>query len=82
MQMNLTKTAGTLAFDLLRNGFHQPLIDGKANRDKIEDEITTGILSGNLPYYVDQEIVDLAIDAINDLIKQYGAGDASVAERT
>ena len=80
MQMTVTKTAGTLAFDILRNGFHQPLIDGKANRDKIEDEITAGILSGNLPYYVDQEIVELAIDTINDVIKQYGGGNASVAE--
>lgn len=79
--MNVTKTAGILAVDIMRNGFHQPFVDGKANRDKIEDEITAGILSGNLSYFVNQEIVDLAIDAINELIEEYGAGNAEVAKR-
>lgn len=77
---NVTQAAGTLAIDLMRNDFHRPYVDGKCNRDNIEENITIGILSGNLGYYVDQEIVDLAISVIDDLIEQYGGNtDDNVA---
>lgn len=68
--MTIGETAGILAVDIMRNGFHQPFVNGKANRDKIEDEITVGILSGDLTMQVTQEIVDLAIDTINNLIEE------------
>jgi len=54
------------------NDFHRPFINGKANRDKIEDMITIGMLSGELGY-LNQATVDLAIEMIDDLIVDYGA---------
>ena len=35
--------ATELAIDIMMNSFHQPLVDGKANIEKIEDEIVKGI---------------------------------------
>ena len=66
-----TVSAGELCFGILQNDFHRPFIDGKANRDKIEDMITIGMLSGELGY-VDEETVDLAIKLVDDLITEYG----------
>jgi hypothetical protein len=70
--MNAAQTAGKLAFDILNNEFHLPLVDNKANRDNIEEQITIGILSGELKSFVTQDIVDLAIDTINDLLVENG----------
>lgn len=68
----VTQAAGILSVDILRNDFHRPLVDGRANRDNIEDAITVGMLSGALKYHITQEVVDLAIDLVDDLLKQYG----------
>lgn len=59
--------AGVLAFDILRNDFHRPFVNGKANRDNIEEQITIGVLSGDLEP-VTQKEVDLAINLVDDLI--------------
>ena len=67
-----TVTAAELSFDILMNDFHRPFINGNANRDKIEDMITIGMLSGELGY-LNQATVDLAIEMIDDLIVDYGA---------
>lgn len=75
------EAAGFLAFDILRNNLHHPIVDGKSNRDNIEDAITVGILAGELVTYVDQEIVDLAIRIIDDLIAVNGVSNDSVAKR-
>lgn len=64
-------TAGSLCFDILNNCFHLPLVNGKANRDMIEDTITIGMLQGQLGY-VDKETVDLAIELVDDLLVRYG----------
>lgn len=69
--MTNSELAGNLAFDILRNRFHMPLVDGKANRDKIEEEITIALYSGELKPLT-QEIVDLAISTVDDMIEQYG----------
>ena len=37
--MKASTRAGQLAFDILRNEFHLPIVDGKANRENIEDQI-------------------------------------------
>jgi len=66
-----TVTASELSIDILLNNFHRPFINGKANRDKIEDTITIGMLSGELGY-IDQKTVNLAIELIDDLIVLYG----------
>ena len=34
-QNNVSKTAGILAVDIMRNDFHRPFVDGKFNRDNI-----------------------------------------------
>lgn len=65
-----TVNAGVLCFDILRNDFHRPFVNGKANRDKIEEMITIGVLRKELGY-VDKETVDLAIELVDDLIAQY-----------
>lgn len=62
--------AGILAFDILRNDFHRPFIDGKANQENIEEQVTIGILSGELEPVTEDE-VKLAIDIINELILEY-----------
>lgn len=64
-------SAADLCFGILRNDFHRPFVNGKANRDNIEDMITIGMLSGELGY-IDKETVDLAIELVDDLILQYG----------
>lgn len=66
-----TVSAGQLCFGILQNDFHRPFVNGKANREMIEDMITIGMLSGQLGY-VDKETVDLAIELVDDLIVQYG----------
>ena len=71
--MEDAQTAGQLAFDILHNDFHLPLINGKANRDNIEEQITIGILSGKLETFITQDIVDLAITTIDDVLLQHGA---------
>lgn len=64
-------SAAELCFGILQNDFHRPFVNGKANRDSIEDAITVGMLSGELGY-VDKETVDLAMELVDDLIMQYG----------
>lgn len=60
--------AGRLAFDILRNEFHLPMVNGKLNLENIEEQITIGIYTGEL-VGIDQEIVDLAVSTIEDIIK-------------
>lgn len=62
---------GMIAFDVLRNDFHRPLVDGKCNREKIADQITMGILSGFLAPMTEED-VDFVCDTIDDLIEMYG----------
>jgi hypothetical protein len=70
MQRCDTQLAGILAFDILRNDFHRPFVDGKCNRDNIEEQVTIGVLSGKLEP-VTQEEVELAMDIVDELIVQY-----------
>jgi len=62
--------ASILAIDLLRNEFHKPLVDGKANRVKMEDAIVDGVMEGKLSYYIDQGVVDRAFWVIDQLVEQ------------
>jgi hypothetical protein len=64
------QAAGTLAVDILRRGYHVPLVDGKANRDKIEDHLVRDIYNEQIPYVLNQSIVDLAMDSIDALIEK------------
>lgn len=62
------ETAGSIAYNVLKNKLHLPLIAGKANRDKIEDYIIIGIMSGQIDDIINQESVDIAIDLIDDML--------------
>ena len=66
--------ATALAIDIMMNSFHQPLVDGKANIEKIEDEIVKGIYTGELKA-IDQEIVNMAVMFVNDIITEFGELD-------
>lgn len=63
--------SGVVVFDILRNDFHRPFVDGKCNREKIEEQITIGILSGQLSPMT-QADVDFVCDLVDDLIENYG----------
>ena len=67
--MTSGEKAGRLAFDIMRAGFHLPLVDGKPNYDKIDDEVTIAMYSGHLGP-VSQKVFDLAIWTIEELIKE------------
>lgn len=69
--MQTAEYIGQVVFDVLRNDFHRPFIDGKANRDKIEDNITIGILAGELQP-MDQEDVNMICDLVDGLIEEHG----------
>lgn len=65
----VTNAAGGLALDILQNGMHLPLDNGKVNIDHIEDQITIGLMIGDLQP-ITQEIVDLAISTVQELVDQ------------
>lgn len=62
---------GSMVFHILEKGYHQPFVDGKANREKIEDEITIGLYKGVIPP-CNQEDVDWICDLVDTLIAEYG----------
>lgn len=66
--------ATELALDIMMNSFHHPLVNGKANVEKIEDEIVKGIYAGELKD-VNQEAVDMAIVFVNEIITEFGELD-------
>jgi hypothetical protein len=65
-----TLSAGELCFCIFDLELHRPLIDGKANREKIEDAITIRMMQRKLGYMT-QEDVDLAIELVDDLLVLY-----------
>lgn len=58
---------GEMVFTILYNDYHRPFVKGKANRDKIEEEITMGIYRGEIPP-CSQEDVDMVITLVDDLL--------------
>jgi hypothetical protein len=71
--MLTTQELGTVVFDVLRNDFHRPFINGKCNRANIEDEITAGILSGQLGP-MNETDVKFICDLVDDLIIAHSEG--------
>lgn len=67
--MTQAETAGILAVDIMRNQFHLPLVDGKANRTAMEDAIIDGVMSEKLTYYIDENTATLAFDLIDELLE-------------
>jgi len=62
---------GQMVFHILEQGYHQPFVEGKANREKIEDEITIGLYKGEIPP-CNQDDVDWICDMVDCLIVEYG----------
>ena len=60
-----------MVFHILQQGYHRPLVDGKANRDKIEDEIVIGLYNKEIPP-LNNEDVDLVYVLVNELVEEYG----------
>lgn len=58
---------GEMVFTILYNDYHRPFVKGKANRDKIEEEITMGMYRGEIPP-CSQEDVDMVITLVDDLL--------------
>jgi hypothetical protein len=58
---------GEMVFTILFNDYHRPFVKGKANRDKIEEEIVMGIYRGEIPA-CSQEDVDMVINLVDDLL--------------
>lgn len=61
---------GQMVFHILQQGYHRPLVDGKANRDKIEDEIVIGLYNKEIPP-LNNEDVDLVYVLVNELVEEY-----------
>lgn len=62
---------GAMVIDVLQNDWHRPFVDGKANRDNIEEAIVQGIYAKKLPP-IDQTDVDWICDLVDSMIEQYG----------
>ena len=62
--------AGMMALDILLNDFHRPIINGKINRHNIEEEITIGILSGELKP-MEQDFVEFVMDVVQEAVDKY-----------
>lgn len=62
---------GQMVFHILEQGYHQPFVDGKANREKIEDEIVIGMYKGEIPACT-QEDVDWICDLVDSMIIEFG----------
>jgi hypothetical protein len=61
---------GQMVFHILQQGYHRPLVEGKANRDKIEDEIVIGLYNKEIPPLNDED-VDLVCLLVNELIDEH-----------
>jgi len=47
---------GSMVFHILEQGYHQPFVDGKANRDKIEDQIVIGMYKKEIPPLTEKDV--------------------------
>jgi len=72
-----TQYAAAIALDILRNEMHLPIVNGKVNRDNIEEELVMGILSKELEP-MDQEFVNLIIESLEDLVRMNTKGSSNV----
>lgn len=64
---------GQIAFDVLRNDFHRPLVEGKCNRENIEDKILDGVYRGKLEAMNASDVAFIC-DIIDDVILMNRSG--------
>lgn len=62
---------GSIAFTMIQNDFHRPMVNGKCNRTNIEEQITIGMYAGALGPMTDKD-VEFICDFIDDLTAEYG----------
>ena len=67
------KDLGLMALEILENDFHRPIVNGKCNREQIEDKIIVGILSKKLPPLT-QKDVDIVCEMVDYLIEDFNEG--------
>jgi len=67
------KELGMMVLEILRNNYHRPLVNGKCNRDMIEERITVGILSGKLPPLCEKD-VDIVCEMVDYLLDDFKEG--------
>ena len=60
-----------MVFHILGEDYHRPFVNGKCNRDNIEEKITIGLYQGEIPPCT-QEDVDWICDLVDTLIVEYG----------
>ena len=70
-RLNTPERLGQITFDVIRNEFHRPYINNKANRENIEDKILDGVYAGKLPP-MNKADVDFVCDLVDDMIEMYG----------
>ena len=63
MQPN-TEQHGAMVFHIIEKDVHKPLVEGKANRANIEEQITIGLYSKEIPP-CDQEDVDWICELVD-----------------
>jgi len=61
---------GQMVFHILQQGYHRPLVEGKANRDQIEDEIVKGLYNKDIPP-LNEEDVDVVCFLVDELIDEH-----------
>ena len=61
---------GQMVFHILQQGYHQPLVEGKANRERIEDKIIIGSYNNEIPPITDED-VDLIYTLVNELVEEH-----------
>lgn len=69
----VNKDLGSMVLDILQNDFHRPIVNGKCNREQIEDKIIVGILSKKLPPLT-QKDVDIVCEMVDYLIEDFNEG--------
>lgn len=59
-----------MVFHILQQGYHKPLVEGKANRERIEDKIIIGSYNNEIPPITDED-VDLIYTLVNELVEEH-----------
>lgn len=62
---------GQMVFHIIQQDYHRPFVDGKCNRDNIEEQIVVGLYNKEIPP-CNQEDVDWICDLVDTLIVEYG----------
>lgn len=65
-----TIISSELAIDVLQNGFHLPIVDGKVNRDNIEDQIIIGMYKKELPPVTDKQL-NMTVENVQMLVEEF-----------